>query len=219
MNLSQLQESFEASRVKGDRGELVEKAVDYANGCQQMRKYEAAIACLNKVLPDVEGDANLHAVVKTALGTAFWEKAQLQKALDHFQEALKLFKEIDDKQGITAILSIVGITFWRKCDWAKSLEILKDAQNEERKVDKRFTSLYGAFDRGITSLQNRVRMGRELENPLKILQPLFSSSALFLVTGNLDEMNSSLNESVLLAEQLGKEDILIAARGLRKMAD
>jgi hypothetical protein len=62
-----------------------------------------------------------------------------------------------------------------------------------------------------------VRIGRELQNPLKILQPLFSSSALYLVTGNLDEMNSSLNESVSLAEQLGKDDILIAARGLREM--
>jgi tetratricopeptide (TPR) repeat protein len=217
MDLSQLQENFEASRVKGDRLELVENAVDYANGFQRMRKYEAAITCLNKVLPDVEGDATLHAVIRTALGTAFWEKAQLQKALNHFEEALKFFKTIDDKQGIAATLSIVGITFWRKCDWKKSLAVLRDAQNEERKADKRFTSLNGAFDRGIISLQNRVKIGRELRNPLKILQPLFSSSALYLVTGNLDEMNSSLNESVSLAEQLGKDDILIAARGLREM--
>lgn len=218
MNLAQLQENLEAVRSKGDKFETVEKAVEYANACQQVRKYEAAIACLNKILPDVEEDTSLRAVVKTALGTAFWEKAQLQKALNHFEEALKLFKEIDDKQGIYAILSIVGITFWRKCDWEKALEILKDAHNGEKIRDKRFTSLYGALDRGIDTLKNRVRMGRELQDSLKILQPLFSSSALYLITGNLGELKPCLDESVSLAEQLGKTDILSAAKDLTRLA-
>jgi len=221
MNLTQLQENFEAIRLKGNRVETVEKAVELANACQQVRKYETAIACLNKVLPDVQKDAGLHAVVKTALGTAYWEKAQLQKALNHFEEALKLFKEIDDKQGISAILSIVGITFWRKCDWDKALETLKDAlrQNDEKKVEQRFASLYGAFERGIATLQNRVRMGRELQAPIKILQPLFSASALYLITGKMDKLKSSLDESISLAEQLGKADILNAAKDLKKMAN
>ena len=219
MNLAQLQENLEAVRSKGDKFETVEKAVEYANACQQVRKYEAAIACLNKILPDVEEDTSLRAVVKTALGTAFWEKAQLQKALNHFEEALKLFKEIDDKQGIYAILSIVGITFWRKCDWEKALEILKDAHNGEKIRDKRFTSLYGALDRGIDTLKNRVRMGRELQDSLKILQPLFSMCPLHWIMGNREQFKACFDESVSLAEQLGKTDILSAAKGLTRLAD
>jgi tetratricopeptide (TPR) repeat protein len=218
MNLSQLQESLEAIRLKGDKLGMVEKAVEYANACQQARKYEAAIACLNKILPDVEDDAHFHAVIKTALGTAFWEKAQLQKALNHFEEALTLFKEMDDKQGMDAIFSIVGITFWRKCDWDKALEILGDASHQDKKRDKRFISLCGALDRGIVTLQNRVRMGRELQNPLKILQPLFSICALYWVTGNREQLEICLNESVLLADQLGKVDILEAAKGISQLA-
>ncbi|MBT5549481.1 MAG: tetratricopeptide repeat protein [Nitrospina sp.] len=218
MNLSQLQENLETIRLKGDWSETVEKAVEYANACQQVRKYEAAIACLNKILPDVEGDASLNAVIKTALGTAFWEKAQLQKALNHFEEALKIFKERDDKQGGAAILSIVGITFWRKCDWQKALDILRDANNEGTIKHQRFLSLYGALDRGIATLQNRVRMGRELGDPLKILQPLFSMCALYWVTGNREQLQVCLEESVSLAEQLGKADILNAAKGLTRLA-
>jgi tetratricopeptide (TPR) repeat protein len=217
MNLSQLKENFEAILLKGDKAETVEKAVEYANACQQVRKYDTAIACLSNV--DVEGDANLEAVLKTALGTAFWEKAQLQKALNHFEEALKLFKECDDKSGVSAILSIVGITFWRKCDWDKALEILKDALDQKAEKDGRFASLYGALDRGIERLQNRVRMGRELDAPIKILQPLFSASALYLITGRLDEMKTCLEESTLLAEQLSKADILEAASGLAQLVD
>jgi tetratricopeptide (TPR) repeat protein len=219
MNLSQLQENFESIRLKGNKVETVEKAVEYANACQQVRKYEAAIACLNKVLPDVLEDASLHAVIKTALGTALWEKAQLQKALNHFQEALTLFEQTDDRSGQSAILSIVGITFWRKCDWEKAMGILKEALSQKREKEKRFASLYGAFDRGIVTLKNRVRMGRELQDSLKVLQPLFSSTAIHLVTGNLEELKSCLDESVLLADQLGKQDILDAAKELRKMAD
>ncbi|MBT3922726.1 MAG: tetratricopeptide repeat protein [Nitrospina sp.] len=218
MNLSQLQENLESIRLKGDRFETVEKSVEYANACQQVRKYEAAIACLNKVLPDAREEVSLHGVVKTALGTAFWEKAQLQKALNHFEEALKLFKEIDDRQGISAILSIVGITFWRKCDWEKALGILKDAHNGEKIRDKRFISLYGAFERGIATLQNRVRMGRELQDSLKILQPLFSMCPLHWIMGNREQFKACFDESVSLAEQLGKTDILSAAKDLTRLA-
>lgn len=221
MNLIQLQEGFEAIRLKGNRVETVEKVVELANACQQVRKYEAAITCLNKVLPEVQKEAGLLAVVKTALGTAYWEKAQLQKALSHFEEGLTLFKEIDDKQGISAILSIVGITFWRKCEWEKALEILKDAlgQNGEKKVEQRFVSLYGAFDRGIAALQNRVRLGRELQKPLKILQPLFSICALYWVVGNREQLEVCLKEAVSLAQSLNKTDILQAAKDLKKMVN
>ena len=161
------------------------------------------------------------AVILTALGTAYWEKAQLQKALNHFEEALKMFKEVHDKQGIAIILSIVGITFWRKCDWDKALEILKDAlkQNGEKKVEQRFASLYGAFDRGIATLQNRVRLGRELQKPLKILQPLFSICALYWVVGNREQFKVCLDEAVALAQSLIKTDILQAAKDLKKIAN
>lgn len=219
MNLTQLQENFVTLLSKDNKVEIVEKAVELANACQQMRKYDAAISCLNKA--DVAEDAGLHAVINTALGTACWEKAQLQKALNHFEEALKLFKQVDDRKGMRAVLSIVGITFWRKCDWNQALVILKDAliQNEDKEKDQRFVSLYGALDRGIVTLRNRVRLGRELRDPLKILQPLFSSSALYLITGDLGEMRSSLDESDLLARQLEKKYILKASMELRKLVD
>ncbi len=218
MDLSQLEKNFESVRLKGDLAETVERAIEFADGCQQVRKYDAAIACLNKILSVAREDKSQQAVVLTALGTAYWEKAQLQKALNHFEEALPLFKEKNDMEGKAAILSIVGITFWRKCEWDKALEILKDALSQKGEPDNRFVSLYGALDRGIATLQNRIKLGRELQAPLKILQPLFSASALYLITGNLEELKSCLEESVTLAKQLGKTDILEAAEGISRLA-
>jgi tetratricopeptide (TPR) repeat protein len=215
MNLSQLEESFKSSHIKGDWVDIVKKAVAFSNGCQQVRKYDAAITCLSKLLTDVKNDRNLLAVVHTALGTAYWEKAQLKKALSQFEQALQLFKELDDKAGKVAILSIVGITYWRKCEWEPALAILKDALNQKMGKDERFPSLYGAFDRGIATLENRVRLGRELEQPMKILQPLFSSTALHLIIGNVEELKICLDESVTLAQQLGQTDILKAAEAIK----
>jgi tetratricopeptide (TPR) repeat protein len=215
MNLSQLKENFKSSRIKGDWGDIVKKAVAFSNGSQEVRKFDPAIACLNKLALDMEGDNKLLAVVLTALGTAYWEKAQLKKALEQFEKALLLFKEAGDNSGKAAILSIVGITYWRKCEWDKALGILKDALSLKPEREERFASLYGAFDRGVATLQNRIRLGRELEQPMKILQPLFSSSALHLIVGNLEELKTSLDESVELAQQLSQTDIIKAAEDIK----
>ena len=218
MDLSKLEEYFKSANLKGDLAETVTQAVAYANGCQEVRKYDAAIACLKKLALDVKGEKSLLAMVLTALGTAFWEKAQLAKALEQFEEALILFKQTDDNAGKAAILSIVGITYWRKCEWDKALEILGDALILKPDRDERFASLYGAFDRGFATLQNRIRLGRELEQPIKILQPLFSSTALHLITGNMGAFNTCLDESERLAKQTGHSDILRATLGISRLA-
>ena len=215
MNLSQLEESFKASRLEGDWANIVEKAIAFSNGCQDIRKFDTAISCLNKLVLDVKSEKKLLAVVLTALGTAYWEKAQLKKALEQFEKALLLFKEAGDNAGKAAFLSIVGITYWRKCEWDKALEILEDALSLKPEREERFVSLYGAFDRGVATLQNRIRLGRELEQPMKILQPLFSSTALHLIIGNMGAFKTCLEESVALAQQLDQTDILKAAQAIK----
>ena len=216
MNLEQLKKNFELALSKDDLVDTVAKAVAFANGCQQLRKYDSAIACLNTL--DVKEQKNLKAVIFTALGTVYWEKGQLNKALSEFEHALQLFKELDDKAGKVAILSVLGITYWRKCEWDLAIENIKDALSQNVEKDERFESLYGAFDRGIVNLHNRIRLGRELEKPLKILQPLFASTALHIIVGNFEELKACLNESLVLAEQLNQADILRAAEGIKRLA-
>ena len=216
MNLEQLEKIFESALSKDDLVDTVAKAVAFANGCQQARKYDSAIACLNKL--DVKEQKNLKAVLFTAFGTVYWEKGQLNKALIQFEHALQLFKELDDKAGKAAIFSVLGITYWRKCEWDLAIENIKDALSQNTGKDERFESLYGAFDRGIVNLHNRIRLGRELEKPLKILRPLFASTALHIILGNFKELEICLNESMVLAEQLNQGGILRAAEGIKMLA-
>ena len=218
MNLEKLEKSFKKTYSNWDMQVMVEKAVVYADAYQQKRKYDSAISCLKKLLPRVYKEKRQKAIVLTALGTACWEKAQLKKALSNFEEALQLFKELDDKAGEAAILCIVGVTYWRKCEWDRALEILENALNLKTDRDKRFVSLYGAFDRGLETLQNRIRLGRELEQPMKVLQPLFSSIVLYLIEGNWEAFKTCLEESELLAKQIGHRDILKATFGVSRLA-
>ena len=128
------------------------------------------------------------------------------------------FKGNEDKAGKAAILSILGINDWRKCEWDKALEILEDALSLKPDREERFASLYGAFDRGFATLQNRIRLGRELEQPMKILQPLFDSTALHLIIGDMGAFRNCLEESETLAKQTGESDILKATLGISKLA-
>ncbi|MEE3253990.1 MAG: hypothetical protein VX227_06940, partial [Nitrospinota bacterium] len=58
----------------------------------------------------------------------------------------------------------------------------------------------------------------ELEQPLKILQPLFSSTAIHLIIGNMAELKRCLDESETLAKETGQIDILKAILGISKLA-
>ena len=213
MNLEQLEKNFKSTLSKDDLVNTVAKAVAFANGCQQVRKYDSALACLNTL--NIKEPKNLKAVIFTALGAVYWEKGQLNKAMMQFEYALQLFKELHDKDGKAAILSVLGITYWRRCEWDLAIENIKNALSQNARKDERFESLYGAFDRGIVSLHNRIRLGRELEKPMKILQPLFASTALHIILGNFEELKTCLNESMVLAKQLNQTDILRAAEGIK----
>jgi len=213
MNLEQLEKNFKSALSKDDLVNTVAKAVAFANGCQQVRKYDSALACLNTL--NIKEPKNLKAVIFTALGAVYWEKGQLNKAMMQFEYALQLFKELHDKDGKAAILSVLGITYWRRCEWDLAIENIKNALSQNARKDERFESLYGAFDRGIVSLHNRIRLGRELEKPMKILQPLFASTALHIILGNFEELKTCLNESMVLAKQLNQTDILRAAEGIK----
>lgn len=221
MPLSELENKFNSAKEKTSPIEMMEAIIPLVNAYQQVRKYDSAVHCLQGALPIIreKGEADQEAVILTALGTAFWEKAQLQKALDQFSPALELFKKSGDKMGERAIFAMVGITFWRKCEWQRALEIFADVWREADglKIDDRFASVQGALERGTVTLQNRIRMGRELQDPLKILQPLFSVCVLYRMLGDREQFDLCFDEAVVLAESLNKTDILNAAKDLSRL--
>lgn len=59
------------------------------------------------------GDAPARAEVLKCLGTAHWQARRLPLALEHYQGALALFREIGDRKGEAAVLGNLGLLYDR----------------------------------------------------------------------------------------------------------
>jgi len=185
---------------------------------QKNRQFTKAASCLSRALKLVKENesAGDRAVVHASLGCVYWEMAQLKKAMTHFQSALEIQQQFQDAPGQADILTMMGISCWRKCLWEEGFSYFRKVRElcQIHASTTANTPKYGeyaflaeAIERGVETLQNRIRMGREQGSPLKILQPLFSMIPLYLFTARKNEIDPLLREAASLAEQLQKNDI------------
>jgi tetratricopeptide (TPR) repeat protein len=219
VNIAALEDELKSARENKDIEGEASALRQLGLVCWENRKLTQAASCFSKVLILVEtsGNERDHAVALATLGCVYWEMAQLKKAMTRFQEALKIQQRIEDISGRTAVLTLLGVSHWRKCEWEeglsyfqKTLELQKThkPKPDEQPDDETYAPLFEALERGVQILGNRVRMGREQNDPLKILQPLFSMIPLYLFTGRGGETKPLLQEAGALAEALHKKDIL-----------
>lgn len=219
MNITALEDELKSARENKDTEGELSALRQLGLVCQKNSKLTQAASCFSKALTLVERSENERdrAVAHANLGCVYWEMAQLKKAMTHFQEALKIQQRIEDVSGQAAVLALLGISHWRKCEWTegfsyfeKTLEFQKTHKLKlgEQPDDETYAPLFEALERGVQTLHNRVRLGREQNDRLKILQPLFSMTPLYLFTGKQSEMKPLLQEAGALAEALHKKDIL-----------
>lgn len=228
LNIADLEDELKSAREQKDINGEVIALRQLGSFYLKSRKLTKAASCLAKALNIVEkrGNAGDKAVVFANLGCVYWEMAQLKKAMTHFQEALKIQKQIQDVTGQTAVLTLLGISHWRKCQWEEGLSYFRDVidmqktdnqRTEKAPEDKGYVSLSEAMERGVATLQNRIRLGREQNDPLKILQPMFSLVPLVLFTGRVSGVEPLLQEAGSLAGRLQKKDILDVIPKLREL--
>ena len=91
-------------------------------------KYDEAIGIFRKLLPDAEGSQKV--ALLSLIGVCLRQQDNLDEALGHCQESLKLAEEIQDKEGIVANLNNRGLVYANKGnydsairDYDKAIEI------------------------------------------------------------------------------------------------
>lgn len=219
MDIAILEGELKSAREHKDREGELSALRRLGSVCQKNRKLTKAASYLSQALALVKtaGEPEDKAQACASLGCVYWEMAQLKKAMIHFQEALKLQRMTEDGVGQAVVLALLGMSHWRKCEWEAGLSCFRQAlalqATHELKPwgqpdDETYASLFEALERAVQTLDNRVRMGREQENPLKILQPLFSMIPLYLFTGREHAVGTLLEEVTSLATALRKKDIL-----------
>ena len=110
----------------------------------------------------------------------------------------------------------MGISRWRKCQWEEGLRYFSEVRKlpqtgspptAHKEEGKKYIFFREAIERAVGTLQNRIRLGQEQGDPLKILQPLFAMIPLYLFTARKNEIDPLLREATALAKQLQKKDI------------
>ena len=81
-------------------------------------KYGELAMVLATKLEWVKGQALSH----IDIGVNIQNKSDYLKALDHYQQALKLYENINDKRGITDAMQNIGSVYSDLCDYPKALE-------------------------------------------------------------------------------------------------
>ena len=227
--IAELEIALKTAREQGNAEAEIGALTGLGSLLQKSRQLAQAASCFLQARKRVEdgGSPKDRAVVLAGLGCVYWEMAQLKKAMTLLDEARNLAKQCDDATGQAVIAAFLGISYWRKCQWREAVACFKEALAMGRSFKpagavagrERYASLQEAMERGVATLQNRIRLGREQRDPLKILQPLFSMIPLFLFTGRESEMESLLWEAIPLAEQSGKTDMLDVIPELRNLRD
>jgi tetratricopeptide (TPR) repeat protein len=218
LSVAELQDKLKALREQKDIGGEIVTLRSLGSAFQKNRQFTKAVSCLDSALKLSQNKTDEHAraILHAHLGCAYWEMAQLKKAMTQFKEALKILKQFPDQPGRAGLLTLMGISCWRKCQWEEGLAFFEEAR-DLRQTDEQsgmpiwangdYSFFSEALERAVVTLENRVRLGREQGDALKILQPLFALIPLYLFTVRKNETDLLFSEVASLAEQLHKNDI------------
>jgi len=186
---------------------------------QAQRKFQKALAYAREALNLVKGQANsddrVHALVN--MGCVYWEMAQLNKAIGHFHGALSLAEGMDDDTGRKALSAIMGISYWRKGEWSTAFNLFEQALPVWTGDASKYAGLRAVMERGVATLENRIRMAKDQNDLERTLLPSFSMVPLMYFTGRKEKVPRLLEEITPLAQQLNKTNILDAIPKLKKL--
>ncbi|MBA3971708.1 MAG: tetratricopeptide repeat protein, partial [Bacteroidetes bacterium] len=112
-----------AERLK-DTSMLINAYTFIANNYYYKRDYPAALKMYEKIKDfcRTHGSKNTYAGTLGNLGNVYADMGQLEKAMELQQEAVRIFEEIGDKQGLTICYSAIGIDYLNLKNYDKALE-------------------------------------------------------------------------------------------------
>ncbi|TAH19670.1 MAG: hypothetical protein EAZ08_08200 [Cytophagales bacterium] len=95
------------------------------------------IDSLESIMQSSKGDKHKLANIYEKMGNIFYANDDSQNALRNFQEALKLYEELNDTQGAASLYENIGEMYFDQRNYTKALEYLRKALfNQEKLVNK-----------------------------------------------------------------------------------
>lgn len=148
------------------------------------------------------------------LGNLYWISGRLDKALDHYLQALAIQREIKSREGIASSLSNIGTVYCIKGDYQKGIEYFRESLEIKEQIGDKgeiavtwnnlglANLLIGNVSQAIEAYTHALALNREIGDTLEQLINIQNLTEAMIQAGQLHGALEHLREGATLAERL-----------------
>ena len=196
-----------------DAVKLVINAFDFwLNKGYLQEGYETSVKVLETVHPD---DSKLRSDLLYRIARFCYELGKIDELEKFSAEALDLYREINDKEGIVKTLNTLGLKYYTELDYNKASKLNEEAleiSNEINSKEDKANSLYnlsfpvvnlGDHERSIALKEEALKISREIKNDHLTARVLLSLSVTYSrKTGDIRKAELYSEESLKISRKL-----------------
>jgi tetratricopeptide (TPR) repeat protein len=189
-------------------------------------EYDAALKAYKKGLAFSEelGNKLLTSIAIGCIGSVFERKGDYKRAMENFQRDLAICEELGDKQGIAIALGLIGELLSVEGDFHGAIEYLQknlmlcEELGYQKGIAKAVNTLGDVFfftkqyDRSLHFYNRAIEVTRKINNRLVLGASLVEKGVLLMELGQLESLETIIEEALLVAESLGNPDLIFDAK-------
>ncbi len=196
---------------KSYKGDNFEKKLSLLNYAFYLSKGRNEYKRSKKIITDVilgmnKKDGTIYPKANNTMGAIYWRTGEYDKALEYFNEALIVYRDNHNWQGLSGVLNNIALVYWHEGNLEKAIECSKEALDISKKMgDKRRVSVslsnIGLF------YQDKGDIKKSLEYYLKSLEisneigDIWNLSTLYNSIGMSYEYMGRFNEALKYYEK------------------
>ena len=173
------------------------------------------------------GNPLLQSIATGGIGSVYERKGDYTKAMEHFQQDLKISEMLGDKQGIAISLGLIGELLSIIGEFHKAIEYLQknlmlcESLNYQKGIAKALNTLgdvffaLQAYDRSIHFYDRAIEVTRRIDNKLVLGFSLAEKGTVLAATGDVAALVPVCEEALALSARLGNPDLSFEARLLK----
>lgn len=155
------------------------------------------------------------------LGVAHYYKQNNRQSLEYYEQALSIYKKLNDKKGIAAILNNTGLLFERQGDYATALKrynqaslLFSETGNKEKLTASlsntgNLYSLLGRYDLSLDYMSQALRIAESLSDSVRIANAYNNVGNIYLSLKDYHSAEKYFHDAEKINEVMHAEDRLI----------
>lgn len=187
---------------------------------QDQSRFAEATACFEEALAldRTLGNRLGIAARQTNLGLVYMRTGDQARALACTEEAHQLTKIMDHKAGIALTTGNLGVIYWRMGDYDRALALhhealaLDEALGNQEAVGRHLANMgdmcreQEKLPEALTYLERSVTVARAVKTRYQLAESLYRKAETLLALGRLDDAARCQQESLAIAEAIGRVD-------------